>query len=173
MRRLGATTVHTATITDDDLPVTPTVAWAVASQSSTGETGTLTVTAQLSAASASSVSVPFAVSGTATGADYTISASPISIAAGATTGTATITITADTLDEPNETVILTMGTPTNATLGATTVHTATITDDDAAPNQAPVANAGLDQTVTDADYSGSGKRDAEWHGFQRCRRHDC
>jgi Calx-beta domain len=136
---LGATTEHTATITDDD--AASTVQWAAASQTSVGETGTLTVTAQLSAASGQSVSVPFTVSGTSTSADRTITATPISIAAGATTGTATITITSDTLDEADETVILTLGTPTNATLGATTEHTATITDDDATPTVAFTASS--------------------------------
>ena len=34
------------------------------------------------------------------------------------------------LDEDNETVIVDMGTPVNATQGATTTHTLTITDDD-------------------------------------------
>ncbi len=121
------------------------VAWATANQSSANESGTLTVTAQLSSVSSENVTVPFTVTGTASGADYTISASPITIAAGTTTGTATITITADSIHEVNgETVILTMGTPTNATKGATLVHTATITDDD---NTAPTAYAGPDQTA--------------------------
>ncbi len=44
----GATTTHTATITDDD--AAPTVTFTAASQSSAGETGTMTITAQLSAA---------------------------------------------------------------------------------------------------------------------------
>ncbi len=128
----GSTTVHTATITDDDSA--PSVFFTSSSQSSSGESGTMTVTAQLSAVSGQDVSVPFTVTGTATsGTDYTITSSPISISAGSTTGTATITITSDTVDEADETVIVTMGTPTNATAGATTVHTATITDDDAAP----------------------------------------
>jgi hypothetical protein len=129
----GATTVHTATINDNDSP--PTVQWTAASQSSVGESGSMTVTAQLSNASAFNVTVPYTVTGTATGSgtDYSITASPITILAGATTGSATITIAADVLDEDNETVIVTMGAPTNASLGATTVHTATITDDDATP----------------------------------------
>ena len=37
-----------------------------------------------------------------------------------------MTVVADAVAEPNETVMVTMGTPTNATLGATTVHTLTI-----------------------------------------------
>ncbi|MBI5674697.1 MAG: DUF4214 domain-containing protein, partial [Nitrospirae bacterium] len=126
---LGATTVHTATITDDD--AAPAVQWTSASQASVYESGTMTVTAQLSGASAFAVTVPFAVTGTATdGTDYTITASPITIPAGSTTGTATITIINDTLAEGSETVILTMGTPTNAAPGTTTVHTATIMEDD-------------------------------------------
>src|SRR3989338_4909519 len=112
----------------------PTVQWNSASQASANESGTMTVTAELSATSGSNVTVPFTISGTATnGTDYTITpASQITITAGTLTGTATITITSDAAVEGNETVILTMGTPTGATLGATTVHTATITDDDGA-----------------------------------------
>jgi hypothetical protein len=68
------------------------------------------------------------------GVDYNITASPLSIAAGTTTASLTITVTTDTLDENNETVIVNMGAPTNATLGAITTHTATITDDDSPPD---------------------------------------
>jgi hypothetical protein len=116
----------------------PTVQWATASQTSTNESGTMTVTAQLNAALADTFTVPFTVAGTASDADYSISASSITIPAGTTTGTVTVTITADTLDETNETVILTMGTPTNTNvlLDVTRVHTVTITDDDAAPKVA-------------------------------------
>jgi len=110
----------------------PTVSFTAASQSGSESIGAMTVTAQLSATSSQTVTVPFTVSGTATGggSDYTISASPITIPAGALTGTITITVVNNALLEANETVIATMGTPTNATLGATTVHTATITDND-------------------------------------------
>lgn len=115
--------------------VTPGVSWTAANQLSAIERGSLTVTAKLSMASTLNVSVPFAITGTAASdADYSISASPITIAAGATSGTATIRITDDSLIEGKETVILTMGTPINATKGAITEHTATITDDDVPPS---------------------------------------
>ncbi|MFH1253067.1 MAG: Calx-beta domain-containing protein [Candidatus Uhrbacteria bacterium] len=129
----GATTVHTATINDND--ATPTVTFTASSQSAAESAGTMTVTAQLSAVSGRDVSVPFTVTGTATGSgtDYSITATPITITAGNTTADITITITNDLLDEANETVILTMGSPTNATQGITTVHTATINDNDDAP----------------------------------------
>jgi len=132
---MGATTSHTATITDDD--ATPTVTFTAATQSSASETGTMTITAQLSAVSGRDVTVPFTVNASSTaegaGVDYTISSSPVTIAKGATTGTITITIVTDVLDEYDETIVVDMGTPTNANMGATTSHTATITDDDATP----------------------------------------
>ncbi|MEZ4818773.1 MAG: Calx-beta domain-containing protein [Bdellovibrionota bacterium] len=128
----GAITTHTVTISESYVP--PTVAWTAALQSSVGESGTMTVTAQLSSAAAADVIIPFTLSGTAIDPDdYSITASPITILTGNTTANVTITIAADTLDEANETVVVTMGAPTNATLGATTIHTATITDDDATP----------------------------------------
>ena len=127
----GATTVHTLTITDND--AAPTVSFTSASQSKAEGGGTATVTAQLSAVSGKAVSVPFTVSGSATGSgtDYAITASPINIPAGNATGSATITVVDDALTESNETVIVTMGTPANATKGTPSVHTLTITDNDA------------------------------------------
>ena len=130
----SGTTTHTATIRDDD---SPTVQFTAASQASVGESGTMTITAQLSATSGVDVSVPFTLGGNATlTSDYTISASPLTITAGQTTATITITITADTTDEPNETIVVNMGTPTNANASGTTTHTATITDDDNGPTVA-------------------------------------
>ncbi|MEK7747474.1 MAG: Calx-beta domain-containing protein, partial [Nitrospirota bacterium] len=131
---LGATTTHTATITDDELP--PTVFFTAAAQSSVNEIGTMTITAVLSTVSGLDVTVPFTVSGSSTAfdpSDYSITASPVIIPAGATTTTITITMVNDAIDEKNERVIVTMGTTTNATLGATTTHTATITDDEDPP----------------------------------------
>ncbi len=111
---------------------TPTVTFTTASQSGAENAGTMTITAQLSGTSSADVDVPFTLSGTATdgGTDYSITASPITIPAGATTQAITITVTDDALDETDETVIVTMGSPTNATQGVITVHTATITDND-------------------------------------------
>ena len=109
-----------------------------ASQATADESGTTAViTVQLSAVSGRDVTVPFSVNGTSTAVDpddYTITSSPITITAGNSTADITITIAADSLDEDNETVIVDMGTPTNATQGATITHTATITDDDDPPS---------------------------------------
>ena len=76
------------------------------------------------------------VTGTATGSgtDYTLANGTLTINAGNTTGTITIaSIVNDSLDEANETVIVTLSNPSNATLGSDSVHTYTITDNDNAP----------------------------------------
>ena len=111
----------------------PSVSFTASSQSSADETGMMTITAQLSAASDLDVTVPFTVnvSGTADDPDdYTLTPSPIMITAGNTSADIAITIAPDSLDEDNETVVVDMGTPVNATQGGTITHTATITDDD-------------------------------------------
>jgi len=127
---LGAPSVHTVTIVDDD--PAPAVQFTSASQSAPEDAGVMTVTARLSSPSALTVTLPFTVSGTATGGgvDYSITASPITIPAGSTTGGVAITVIDDTLQEPDETVVIAMGSPTNASLGAITTHTATIVDND-------------------------------------------
>ena len=90
----------------------------------------------LSAASSQNVTVNYTVTGTASGAgtDYTLANGTATIAASSTSTTITIaSIVNDTLDEANETVILTLSNPSNATLGSDSVHTYTITDNDNPP----------------------------------------
>ena len=90
---------------------------------------TITATVQLSLKQTVDVTVPFTVTGTAKDPDdYTITKSPVTIKAGATTATIVMTLVDDKVKESAETVILTMGDPTNADKGAITVDTATITD---------------------------------------------
>lgn len=133
---IGATTgsigTHTVTIVDDDDTATlPTVSFTQAS--STGdETVARTATLQLSAARATAVTVPFTIGGSASnGPDYTLSrTSPVTFDPGVTQVTIKITPVDDVIDEPAETVVLTLGTPTGAQPGAITVHTRTIGDND-------------------------------------------
>jgi len=128
----GGTTVHTITVADND-PI-PAVQFVSASQVASEGAGALTATIQLSFATPWVTTVPFAVSGTASnGSDYTITPSPITIPAGSTTGTATVTIVDDILNEGDETIVLTLDAPTNATLGTTKSQTITIIDNDPIP----------------------------------------
>ncbi|QEG43441.1 Calx-beta domain-containing protein [Roseimaritima ulvae] len=132
---LGSSTVHTATIIDnDDPPPPPTVSVSHAAQAGAEDAGTLTFDVKLSAASATDVTVPFTVTGTAIdGDDYMITSSPVTIAAGQTSATVTITVVDDVIDESDETVIVTLGAPTGADLGSSTIYTATIIDNDDPP----------------------------------------
>lgn len=126
----GSTTLN---ITDNDAQ--PTVAFTTAAQSGAENGGVLTVTAALSNPSDQTVSVPFTLGGTAigSGTDYSISTSPLTINAGDTTADITISPVVDDLYEGDEEVILTLGTPTNASASGTTVHTAILTSAEAMP----------------------------------------
>jgi hypothetical protein len=118
----------------DDDPI-PTVSFTTDTQSGVEDVGTMTITAELSAESGLEVTVPYTLSGTATDVDdYTISPSPLVISAGNLLADITIAVIEDALDEDDEDVIVTMGTPINADPGATIVHTATITDNDPLPS---------------------------------------
>ena len=129
---LGSDTVHTYTITDND--GTPTVDFNTTSSSGAESTSSAALQVDLSSASASNVTVNYAVTGTASGGgtDYTLANSTLTITAGNTTGTITIaSIIDDAAIESNETVIVTLSSPSGASLGSDRVHTYTITDNDA------------------------------------------
>ena len=131
---LGSDDAHTYTITDND--AAPTVDFNVTASSGAESVNSKAVTVDLSAASAKDITVDFAVTGTATGGgtDYTLANGTLTISAGNTSGTITIaSIDDDSLDEANETVILTLSNPSNATLGSDDTHTYTITDNDGLP----------------------------------------
>ncbi|MFA8433533.1 MAG: choice-of-anchor D domain-containing protein [Marinifilaceae bacterium] len=133
----GTNDSNTATVTLNIIP-TPTVTFTSETQSSSEATETITITAQLSETlNQHQVTLPFSVdnSSTATGGgtDYSITESPITFGFAETSKTIVITVNNDALDEGDETIVVNMGTPTNADQGATTQHTATITDDDDAP----------------------------------------
>lgn len=123
----------------------PTVSFGATTGSVT-EGGTVTIELTMDNVSQQAVSVPFTLSGTATPSfvDYIASASPVTIPAGSRTASIVITAVDDTEDEPEETVILTMGTPVNANAGTAT-STITLADNDEPP---PPGASGL---VTDAE----------------------
>ena len=121
-------------ITDNDS--TPTIDFNTTSSSGAESISSKAIIVDLSGSSSEIVTVDYAVTGTATGSggDYTLVNGTLSIPAGDTTGTITIAnIINDTIDEPDETVIITLSSPSNATLGSDKVHTYTITDDDDQP----------------------------------------
>ncbi len=97
--------------------------------------GTLIITASIDETSGSNVTVPFTVGGTAANpADHDLSAGNITITAGQLTGTTSVTIADDSDTESSETIILTMGVPTNGQAGNQNTYTITILDDEFMPD---------------------------------------
>ena len=130
---LGSENVHTYTITDNDSK--PVVAFDVKSSNGAESVSSKTITVGLSSVSGQNVTVDYEVSGTATGSgtDHNLSNGTLIINAGSTSGIITIDIVDDSLDEIDETIILTLSNPSEATLGSNIIHTYTINDNEEAP----------------------------------------
>ncbi|HEX4872562.1 MAG TPA: Calx-beta domain-containing protein, partial [Nevskiaceae bacterium] len=112
----------------------PTAAFVLAAQTVDEDAGTVELRVRLSSPSREAVSLPFSLGGEAlAGEDVIVSASPLVIAAGQTEGRITLNVVDDSLDEINERLILTLGSPQGALLGSPQVHSLTLRDDDAAP----------------------------------------
>jgi WD40 repeat protein len=108
------------------------VSFDVATSSVSEGVGTARVRLHLSEPSAQPVTVNYSVGGTATpGVDFGALPGNVTFGAYATQTSITVTITNDTLDEPDEMVIVTLTGATNATLDTTKKqHTLTIRDND-------------------------------------------
>src|SRR5947207_1296697 len=70
------------------------------------------------------ITVDYALSGTASGGgtDYTLAAGTVTFPAHSTTQPLSLGVVQDMLDEDDETIILTLGNPTNVIIGATASH---------------------------------------------------
>ena len=119
---VGARDTHTLTIADND---TPTVTFAQASQHASEGAGTRTVTVTLSVAQATPLALAYTVGGTATpGADFTIADSgTLTVPAGTTTATIPVALINDNVDDPDETVVLTLVAGEGYRVGTTDTHT--------------------------------------------------
>ncbi|MCL6274895.1 gliding motility-associated C-terminal domain-containing protein [Muricauda sp. 2012CJ35-5] len=99
--------------------------------------------------SGGTITVNYTVGGTAGAGDYNAIGTSVGIANGAQTATITLTPVNDTDVEPNETVIVTLGTGTGYTVGAPNNATVTIESEDVAAD--PVATiTATDDTATEA-----------------------
>ena len=157
----GATTLDgTGTINDND--PTPTVSVADATAVSEGNVAApdpptnMTFAVTLSAESGQEVTVPYTLSGTATaGTDYTEpDPRSVTIAARTTQANIEIPVAGDEVDEENESITVTLGTPTNATVSTAEgagAASGTITDDDT--RGVSITPTAL--TVAEADNTGT------------------
>ncbi len=121
-------TVPLATGTIIESDPQPTAQFSTPSETVASSAGTFSITVTLSAASGVNTTIPFMLGGTAAaGTDYSgVTASPLVIAAGQASATITGTLIAD--PGASKTLTFTLNTPRNATLGATTTNTLTITE---------------------------------------------
>ena len=155
----GGTAIGSATVTITDDDDAPTLSIAVDPASIDEAAGTSTVTVSTGATSfATDQTIALTLGGTATEiSDYTIGSTSLTLTAGATSVTTTVTAVQDTVDEPDETVIVSASNGSTA-IGSATV---TITDDDAAPtltfsvSAASIAEAAGTSTVTVSTGTGS------------------
>lgn len=126
---LGTPSQFAGALRDNDAP--PTAAFSAALSSGAENLRRIAIV-ELSEPSGLVVRVPFTISGNAAlGDDYILSRTPpLVFRPGVTSVSLHIDGIDDALDEPVENVILTLGTPTNAGLGATVQHTRRLVDND-------------------------------------------
>ena len=129
---VGGPSAHTLTIEDND---STSAFFSTGASSADEDAGTHNVTVQLSqAAPAGGLTINYSVDGTATagsGNDFTIASSgSLSIAQGSSSAEIAVAINDESAEEAAETVILTLTSGAGYTLGSTTTHTLTITEND-------------------------------------------
>ena len=149
----GTPSMASVEVQDDDEPELS-IGDASVDEGDTGST-TLDFTVTLSEAATETVTVDWATSdGTATaGTDYTAAMGTLTFNSGDSSKTVSVTVAGDNVDEPNETLTVTLSGESGATIedGAAT---GTITDDDATPTVTlvltpdTIAEAGGVSTVT-------------------------
>jgi hypothetical protein len=125
----GARTTAELQIRDNDPAPVVTLSRSAQSITEGGAVGFVDV--RLSAPSGRGVIINLVLAGTASnGADYTPSATSLRFVPGVTTRRLRITPLDDALNEPNETVQVSIGAVTGATVGAASTYTATLIDTD-------------------------------------------
>ena len=150
----------TLTLTDDDGASSLSIDSPSVAEGDSGTT-TMTFTVTLAPASGHQVTVDWADAGTGTatsGTDYTaLTSGTLTFAPGDTSKTIEVTLAGDTVDEPDETVLVALSNPANAAFAGgvgTLTGTGTITDDDATPvvtlslSHASISENGGMSTVT-------------------------
>ena len=152
---VGSPGTHTLTITNDDGPP-PTVSFATAGGTITeGNSGTstysisLVFTGTLPGAFTVPISVDVANSTATSPSDYLLNTTAVTFGGTAPPQPIIVTVNGDLTFEPNETVRLRIGTPSNAAIivGQPSGHTLTILNDDAAPAGAPCTKPYFSQYV--------------------------
>ena len=129
---MGAVGNHVLTIVDDE--ATPLVAFTAAEHFVSEAAGGYDLEVVLTGASSQDVVVPFTVSGSAEpGVDFSLGSSPLVVPAGEVQATLQVVVLDDSLDEADEDLVVQLGTPIGAELGAIANTTLFMGDDDGSP----------------------------------------
>lgn len=136
----------------EDLPDV-TVSIGASSRNVNESAGTINVTATLSANAISTVTIPLSFGGNAQSDDYQALDNSITIPAGSRSGNARIEINNDDLDEPNETIVINLGTPNNGVTVSNGQQVITIVDDDDPPSPPVIdfENAEINFSISESD----------------------
>jgi hypothetical protein len=144
---VGSPSNATVILRSDDTRVTVAATDATATEANLANTGKFTFTRTGNTAGV--LTVKFTVSGTATaGTDYNSLGTSVAFAAGATTAVKTVIPKQDTLQEANESVVLTLAAGTGYTVGTPKTATVILTSND--PVTQTVTVAATDATATEA-----------------------
>ena len=123
--------LHTLTITDND--TRPSVGFESAAAACSENAGIAHLNVVLSNPSSETITVAYAATGgTAEGncVDYLLTPGTLTFAPGETAKTIAVSLINDLVLDSDETIVVTLSEPQNATLGATLTETLTITDND-------------------------------------------
>jgi hypothetical protein len=146
---LGPNIQHTVTITNDD--AAPSVQFQSLSQKVIENQGAVSAVIALNKVSGLETIIPFTLSGTAQNpSDHNLAPASVKIPAGQLQVAISFQVVNDGMTEADETLILTLGTPTNAILsGTNSSHTVTISDVPPDPKvEWSVATQNLDENVS-------------------------
>ena len=140
-----------------DEPGEPTVQFDLTSSNASESVASVNLAVSLSNSSDQTVTVDYAVTGgTADDPnDYTMAGTQLSFSPGVTTQYVPITVVEDVEDELDETIEVTLSSPTGATLGANTVHTYTIVDNDGVSPPGQASNPSPTDGATKVAISGT------------------
>jgi hypothetical protein len=147
---VGTTTPQSVTINDNDSGL-PAVGFTLAGSSGLESDATAQISVSLSSNAATTVTVNYAVTGGSAaggGVDYTLASGTLRFLPSTNTQNLNLSVVNDTLVETNETVLITLSSPSGAVLDITTTHTYTILDDD--------TSGAITVTATDAIGTESG-----------------
>lgn len=130
---LGTPGSSVVTITNNDLPG---VMFSTATGSGSEATTSTTFTVTLQTVSTQTVTVQYAVSGgtASSGVDFQLASGMLTFLPGVTSRTFSLAVINDAYDEENQTVAVTLSSPTNASLGPISTRVYTIVDNDSAPS---------------------------------------